>query len=73
MTFQGEEELDPEQPTAKEIEDLIANWQKENKKVKNPPPMPDYNAPRMIIPEPNPIKCESGRMFKIHLEKVVEG
>lgn len=61
--------MDPVQPSQKEIEDLIANWQKDMKKVKNPPPMPDFHAPRMITPEPVPIKCESGRIFHVYLEK----
>jgi len=29
---------------------MIKNWQNENKKNKNPPPMPDFNQPRMKKP-----------------------
>lgn len=30
---------------------MTKDWQNENKKNKNPPPMPDFNQPRMIKPE----------------------
>ncbi len=49
--FQGPEQLDPIQPTQEEIDVLIKNWQNENKKNKNPPPMPDFNQPRMKKPD----------------------
>lgn len=29
---------------------MIKDWQLENKKNKNPPPMPDFKKPRMIKP-----------------------
>ena len=29
---------------------MIKNWQNENKKNKNPPPMPNFNQPRMKKP-----------------------
>jgi len=29
---------------------MIKNWQNENKKNKNPPPIPDFNQPRMKKP-----------------------
>jgi hypothetical protein len=29
---------------------MIKNWQNENKKIKNPPPMPDFTQPRMKKP-----------------------
>lgn len=49
--YQGPEELDGIQPTQEEIEVMIKNWQNENKKIKNPPPMPDFTQPRMKKPE----------------------
>jgi len=29
---------------------MIKIWEKENKKIKNPPPMPDFRAARMMKP-----------------------
>ena len=52
-----------------EIDELIANWQKDNKKVKNPPPMPDFNKAKYILPSPDEINFESGRYLGIFLEK----
>lgn len=65
--YQGPEELDPVQPTPEEIDNLIKNWQNENKKNKNPPPMPDFNQPRMKKPNLVLVSQESGRTisFKI--------
>lgn len=40
--------MDPVQPSEEEIQELIKSWEKENKKIKNPPPMPDFRAPKMI-------------------------
>ena len=31
--------------------------------------MPDYSKPKMIIPQPVMITCESGRRFEFYLEK----
>ena len=50
--YQGPDIQDPNQPTKEEIEELIKQYQKEAKKTKNPPPMPDYSKPRMIAPKP---------------------
>ena len=49
--FQGEDILDPVQPTAEEIQEMIDQFNKENKKNKNPLPMPDFNQPRMMKPD----------------------
>lgn len=40
------------QPTQAEIDEMVKNWQKEAKKQKNPPPMPDFSAKRMISVAP---------------------
>jgi hypothetical protein len=45
----------------------VKNWQKEAKKQKNPPPMPDFYAKRMKAPDPVQIKQEEGRIIKISL------
>jgi hypothetical protein len=55
------------QPTKEEIDELVKNWQKEAKKQKNPPPMPDFSAKKMISAQPVPIIMESGRLLKIEL------
>jgi hypothetical protein len=44
-------QLDEIQPTADEIDKQVKAWQEANKKNKNPPPMPDFNQPRMKKPE----------------------
>ena len=63
--YQPPEELDPVQPTPEEIEELVKIFQKEAKKSKNPPPMPDFSAPKMIVPPKVLVKGESGRKFKV--------
>lgn len=65
--YQPPPELDPVQPTEEEIEELVKNWQKENKKNKNPPPMPDFREPRMIDPEQIHVPNESNRKIKLTL------
>lgn len=50
---------------------MVKNWQNENKKNKNPPPMPDFNQPRMKKPEIVLISQESGR--PIHLKLAADG
>lgn len=37
--------------------------------MKNPPPMPDFNKAKYIMPDPEIIEFESGRVFAIYLEK----
>jgi hypothetical protein len=46
---------------------MVKNWQNENKKNKNPPPMPDFNQPRMKKPEMIVVEQESGRLIEIRL------
>ena len=46
---------------------MVKNWQNENKKNKNPPPMPDFNQPRMIKPELVQVKEESGRAILLKI------
>ncbi|EGR27773.1 MORN repeat protein [Ichthyophthirius multifiliis] len=50
--YQGPDILDPQQPKQEQIEEMIKQWQKDNKKIKNPPPMPDFNQPKMMQPPP---------------------
>jgi len=50
--YQGVDIQDPIQPTKEEIEEMIKQFQKEAKKTKNPPPMPDFTKPRMIAQKP---------------------
>jgi hypothetical protein len=40
------------QPTEEEIQEMIKTWEKDNKKIKNALPMPDFRAPRMTKPPP---------------------
>lgn len=65
--YQGPEELDPVQPTPEEIEVMVKNWQNENKKNKNPPPMPDFNQPRMKKPDLVLVNQESGRTVSLRI------
>ncbi len=52
--YQGPDVEDPNQPTKEEIEESIKQYQKEAKKSKNPPPMPDYSKPKMLsVPSVN--------------------
>jgi hypothetical protein len=37
--------------------------------MKNPPPMPDFNKPKYILPAPDEINFESGRILGVFLEK----
>ncbi len=67
LKYEGPEELDPVQPTQEEIDEMIANWQKESKKSKNPRPMPEFNTPRMKKPEPVLVDNESGRTIRLQL------
>jgi hypothetical protein len=46
---------------------MIKNWQNENKKNKNPPPMPDFNKPRMKKPDLVLVTQESGRPIVVRL------
>lgn len=50
---------------------MVKNWQSENKKVKNPPPMPDFTQPRMKKPELYKVIEESGH--KIIFTLIAEG
>lgn len=54
---------------------MVKDWQNENKKNKNPPPMPDFNQPRMIKPELVLIEQESNRpiIFKLCKTEQVDG
>lgn len=65
--FQGPDQLDPQQPSPDEVENMIKEWEKANKKIKNPPPMPDFKAPRMCKPPLEFINFESGRKIQIIL------
>lgn len=61
--------LDEIQPTPEEIDKLVKAWQAENKKNKNPPPMPDFNEPRMKKPELVVVQAESNRLISVELCK----
>ena len=50
--FQGQDMEDPQQPSKEEIEELVKNWQRDTKKIKNPPPMPDFGIRKMIASDP---------------------
>ena len=69
--YQGPEELDEVQPTQEEIEVMIKNWQNENKKNKNPPPMPDFNQPRMKKPDVVLVTQETGRLIQLNLQSTL--
>ena len=49
---------------------MTKDWQNENKKNKNPPPMPDFNQPRMIKPELVLVEEESNRPIEIRIESM---
>ncbi len=51
IVFQGEDIIDPVQPSKEEIDELIKNWQKVNKGKKDAI-MPDYTKPKMLTPAP---------------------
>lgn len=70
--YQGPDILDPVQPTEEEIQELIKNWEKENKKIKNPPPMPDFRIPKMMKAPLEVVDLESGRKIKIELQLIIE-
>mgnify|MGYP000912446342 FL=1 len=55
--YQGPMQLDEVQPTADEIDKQVKAWQEANKKNKNPPPMPDFNQPRMKKPANVVVEC----------------
>lgn len=40
---------------------MVKDWQNENKKNKNPPPMPDFRQPRKIKPALQLVKQQSLR------------
>jgi hypothetical protein len=48
---------------------MVKAWQAENKKNKNPPPMPDFTQPRMKKPEMIVVTQESGRPIELRLLK----
>ncbi|KAM3127088.1 hypothetical protein pb186bvf_020824 [Paramecium bursaria] len=72
LVYQGPDIEDPVQPSAQEIDELVKNWQKEAKKQKNPPPMPDFAAKRMMKPAPILVQQESGRQLQIQLVQKLE-
>ena len=46
---------------------MIKNWQNENKKNKNPPPMPNFNQPRMKKPQMKMVTQQNGRPIVVRL------
>ncbi|CAD8176448.1 unnamed protein product [Paramecium pentaurelia] len=72
LVYQGPDIEDPVQPTQQEIDEMVKNWQKEAKKQKNPPPMPDFGAKRMIPAPPIHIKQESGRLLELKMIQKTE-
>ena len=59
--------LDENQPTPEDIDKLVKAWQADNKKNKNPPPMPDFSEPRMKKPELVQVLPESKRTLAVEL------
>lgn len=49
---------------------MIKDWQNENKKNKNPPPMPDFRQPRKIKPALVLVNQQSQRLVQIKLAKI---
>lgn len=49
---------------------MIKDWQNENKKNKNPPPMPDFKKPRKIKPVLALVSQESMRPIHVSLAKL---
>lgn len=48
---------------------MVKDWEAQNKKNKNPPPMPDFNQPRMIKPELVLVSQEIRRPLEIKIMK----
>lgn len=48
---------------------MIKDWQNENKKNKNPPPMPDFRQPRKIKPTLVLVQQQSERPIQLKLAR----